>query len=139
VTFLLSASGIDKRRGFFRWLKDNSEMAVFDRIDVSKEGWEDEVAMMVRGRAKDLNLIFEDDALDLFVQLAGEDTRQIGNELEKLSLVVGEGGVVTLESVRLMVPASRKGVIWEVSRALERRDASRRPPRHCYRCAAPWR
>lgn len=125
VTFLLSASGIDKRRGLFRWLKDNAELAVFDKIDVSKEGWEEEVAMMVRGRAKDLNLLFEDDALELFVQLAGEDTRQIGNELEKLSLYVGEGGVVELGAVRLMVPASRKGVIWEVSRALESRDAAR--------------
>ncbi len=125
VTFLVSASGIDKRRAFYKWLQKNAELAVFDKIDVSKDGWEEEVAMMVRGRAKDLNLHFEDDALELFVQLAGEDTRQIGNELEKLSLFVGEGGVVELESVRLMVPASRKGVIWEVSRALERRDAGR--------------
>ena len=125
VTFLLSASGIDKRRAFYKWLQKNAELAVFDKIDVSKEGWEEEVAMMVRGRAKDLSLLFEDDALDLFVQLAGEDTRQIGNELEKLSLYVGEGGVVDLAAVRIMVPASRKGVIWEVSRALERRDAAR--------------
>lgn len=125
VTFLVSAAGIDKRRAFYKWLQKNAEVSVYDKIDVSKEGWEEKVTTMVEGRAKDLGLRFEEEAMELFVQLAGEDTRQVGNELEKLSLYVGEGQMVDLAAVRVMVPASRKGVIWEVSRALERRDAAR--------------
>lgn len=125
VTFLLSAVGIDKRRGFFRWLKDNAELAVYDRIDVSKDGWEEEVEALVRGRAEDLGLRFDDEAMELFVQRVGEETRQIGNELEKLSLYVGPEGEVDLEAVRLMVPATRKGVVFEIGRALEQRDAGR--------------
>ena len=125
VTFLLSAVGIDKRRAFYKWLQKNAEVAVFDKIDVSKEGWEEEVAAMVAGRAKDLGLRFEEAALDLFVQRVGEETRQIGNELEKLRLYLGDGKVVPEEAVRLMVPPSRKGVVWEIGRALERRDAAR--------------
>lgn len=125
VTFLLSASAIDKRRGFYRWLQKNAEVATFDKIDVSKDGWEEEVSLMVTTRAKELSLAFDHDALDLFVQMAGEETRQIGNELEKLSLYLGERRTVELDDVRLMVPLSRKGVVWEISRALERRDAAR--------------
>jgi DNA polymerase-3 subunit delta len=125
IIFLLSASAIDKRRGFYKWLQKNAEVAVFDRIDVSKEGWEEEVALMVTTRAKELGLAFDHEALDLFVQMAGEETRQIGNELEKLNLYLGERRTVELDDVRLMVPLSRKGVVWEISRALERRDVLR--------------
>ncbi|NNC86891.1 MAG: DNA polymerase III subunit delta [Akkermansiaceae bacterium] len=125
VVFLLSAAGIDKRRAFYKWLQKNAEVAVFDRIDVSKEGWEDKVSMLVMTRAKELKLTFEDDALELFVQRAGADTRQIGNELEKLRLYVGENGLVKMEAVERMVPTSRKGVIWEIGKALERRQAAR--------------
>lgn len=125
VTFLLSATAIDKRRAFYKWLNKNAEVAVFDKIDVSKEGWEEEVALLVTTRAKELGLAFDHEALELFVQMAGEDTRQIGNELEKIHLYLGERRTVGLDDVRLMVPLSRKGVVWEISRALERRDTAR--------------
>ncbi len=125
VEVVISASLIDKRRAFYKWLQKNAEVKVYDKVDVSKEGWEDEVAVLVSRRAKELKLEFEDEALDLFVQLAGEDTRQIGSELTKLSLYLGEGGQVSVEIVRVMIPPSRKGVIWEISRAIERGEASR--------------
>ncbi len=125
VTFLVNTSAIDKRRAFYKWLQKNGELAVFDKIDVSKEGWEEEVALLVTTRAKELGLAFDHDALDLFVQMAGEETRQIGNELEKLNLYLGDRRTVELADVRLMVPLSRKAVVWEISRAIERRDAAR--------------
>ncbi|MDE0594133.1 MAG: DNA polymerase III subunit delta [Roseibacillus sp.] len=125
VTFLVSASAIDKRRGFYKWLQKNGEVAAFDKIDVSKDRWEEEVALMVTTRAKKLGLAFDHEALDLFVQMAGEETRQIGNELEKLNLYQGDRRTVELEDVRLMVPLSRKGVVFEISRAIERRDTVR--------------
>lgn len=126
VTFLLSATGIDKRRAFYKWLKANAELITYDKIDVSREGWEDQVAVMVERGARDKGLIFAHDALDLFVQLAGEETRQISNELEKLDLFLGkERREVTLDDVQTMVPLSRKGVIWEISRAIEARRPTR--------------
>ena len=125
VQVLISAATVDKRRAFYKWMQKNAEVKAFDKIDVSKEGWEDEVAVMVKRRAKEMNLQFDDDALDLFVQLAGEDTRQVGNELTKLSLYLGEGATVTVDEVRVMIPPSRKGVIWEISRAIERGEAAR--------------
>lgn len=123
VTFLLSASAVDKRRAFYKTLDKAGEVTVYDRIDVSKDGWEEQVALLVSRRAKELGLEFGEEAMELFVQRAGEDTRQIGNELEKLRLYLGEGAVVPVSAVELMVPLSAKGVIWEIGRALERRDA----------------
>lgn len=126
VVFLISATGIDKRRAFWKFLQKNAEVRSYDKIDTSKEGWEEEVARLVEGRAKDLKLSFEDDALELFVMLAGEATRQIGSELEKLDLYLGsDRRTVTLEDVRKMVPMSRAGVVFEIGRALQHGDAAR--------------
>ncbi len=125
VTVLISAPAIDKRRAFYKWLKANAEISLFDRIDVSRDGWEDKVAKLVLTRAKELGLTFEQEALQLFVQLAGEDTRQINNEVAKLELYLTPATEVTVEAVQLMVPASRKGVIWEISRAIENRAPAR--------------
>ncbi len=126
VVFLLSASGIDKRRAFYKWLKKNAETSVFDKIDISKDGWEDQVAVLVTREAKTHGLTFEREALELFVQLCAEDTRQIASELEKIDLYLGEGRrEITLPVVHELVPLSRKGVIWEISRSLEARQAAR--------------
>lgn len=125
VIFLISATAIDKRRAFFKWLAKNAELRSYDKIDVSKEGWEDQVATLVERSARDSGLNFTEEALALFVQLAGEETRQISNELEKLDLYLGERREITLEDVQIMVPLSRKGVIWEISRAIESRRATR--------------
>jgi DNA polymerase-3 subunit delta len=126
VIFLLSATGIDKRRTFWKWLDKHAEVQSFDKIDTSRDGWEHEVALLVEGRAKDLGLEFEPDALELFVMLAGEASRQIQCELEKLDLFLGEDRrTVTLEDIRALVPMSRAGVIFEIGRALQNGEAAR--------------
>ncbi|MEM1085895.1 MAG: DNA polymerase III subunit delta [Verrucomicrobiota bacterium] len=126
VTFLLSATGIDKRRAFWKFLDKNATVKSYDKIDTSRDGWEEEVAALVDGRARDLGLDFEEDAMELFVMLAGEATRQIGSELEKLDLYLGrDRRTVTLEDVRRMVPMSRAGVVFEIGRALQGGDAAR--------------
>src|SRR5690606_927100 len=89
VSFLLSATGLDKRRAFWKFLEKQATVAVFDKIDTSREGWEEEVSMLVEKRSRELGLTFGPEAMQLFVMLAGEATRQIGNELEKLDLYLG--------------------------------------------------
>src|SRR5437899_11904878 len=91
VTFLLSATGVDKRRAFYRSLVKRAELQVFDRLDSSRSGWEEEAIEIVRGRVKKRKLQFDEDALDLFVLLTGGDTRQIENELEKIDVFLGSG------------------------------------------------
>ena len=125
ISFLLSATGIDKRRAFFKYLKKDVELKVYDKIDVSKDGWEEQVASLVVQKAKPMGLSFDNEALDLFVQQAGEDTRQITNELEKLSLYLHPETHITIDTVRTMIPLNRKGVIWEISRSIDRGNGER--------------
>lgn len=126
VDFLLSCTALNGVRRIGKWLKANADFRSFDKIDISKEGWEEQVASKVNRLAKSKGLGFSGEALELFVQRAGAESRQITNEIEKLDLYLGnDRREVTEEDVTLLVSVSHKGVIWEISRAIERRDANR--------------
>src|SRR5439155_1453052 len=122
ITFLISATEVDKRRGFYKALVKRAELQVFDRIDSGRAGWEEEATEIVRRRAKKRKLQFDDDALDLFVLLTGGDTRQIENELEKIDIFLEKDRAVHVDLVRKIVPLSRAGIIFELSNALAMRD-----------------
>ncbi len=122
VTFLLSATDVDKRRSFYKTLLKRAEVQVFDRLDSGRSGWEEEALEMVQQRAKKRKLQFDDDALDLFVLLTGGETRQIDNELEKIDTFLDKDRAVRSDLVRDLVPLSRAGVIFELGNALAARD-----------------
>jgi DNA polymerase III subunit delta len=126
VKFLLTAQGIDKRRGFWKFLEKAADVQVHDRIDTSRDDWQDQVASLVARRARELGLVFDRNAMELFVMLAGEQTQQIGNELEKLDLYLGEERrEVTEADVRVLVPLSRAAVVFEIGKAIQLGNAGR--------------
>ena len=126
IRFLLSADKVDKRRAFWKFLEKNAAVKTFDKIDISRDGWQDEVGRLVEGRADELGLEFEHEALELFIMLAGEQTKQIANELEKLDLYLGkERRLVTEDDVRKLVPLSRAAVIFETGKAIQTGNVAR--------------
>jgi DNA polymerase III subunit delta len=126
VKFLLTAQGVDKRRGFWKFIEKAAEVQSHDRIDTSRDDWQDQVASLVTRRARDLGLDFEPDALALFVMLAGEQSQQIGNELEKLDLYLGEERrTITEADVNVLVPLSRAAVVFEIGKAIQTGNAAR--------------
>ncbi len=126
IKFLISADKIDKRKSFWKFLEKNAAVQSYDKIDISKDGWEDEVGRLVEGRARELGLEFENDAMELFILLAGEQSKQIMNELEKLDLFLGkERRVVTIEDVRMLVPLSREALVFEIGQAIQKGNVAR--------------
>ena len=125
VQLLISATEVDKRRSFYKSLAKRAEIQVFDRLDSTRSGWEEEATEIVRKRARERKLQFEEDALQLFVLLTGGDTRQIENELEKLDVFRAPERTVQVDHVRELVPLSRSGVIFELGNALAERDLER--------------
>ncbi len=122
VQFVLSAGEVDKRRSFFLGLKKTANLEVFDLIDTSKPGWEELVAELVENRAGEYGLTFDREALELFTMMAGEDTRQIDNELDKLDLYVGDSRRVRLEDVRSIVSQTKGGVVFELGNAIGKKQ-----------------
>src|SRR6266480_5191718 len=122
IMFLLSATEVDKRRSFYKSLAKRAELQIFEKLDSSRSGWEEEATEMVQARGKKRKLQFDDDALELFVLLTGGDTREIDNELEKIDLFLGQERAVNVDLVRELVPLTRAGVIFELSNAMAERD-----------------
>ena len=126
VKFLLTAQGVDKRRSFWKYIEKAANVQVHDRIDTSRDDWQEQVASLVTANARKLGLTFERDALALFVMLAGEQSQQITNELEKLDLYLGEERrEVTEDDVRVLVPLSRAAVVFEIGKAIQLGNAAR--------------
>ena len=124
--FLLSAVGVDKRRSFYKGLSKFGKVEVFDKVDASKSGWEEEVAALVSDLAVARGLQFAGEALELFTLSTGGDRRVIENELDKLDLFQGTGNrVISVDTVRELVPLSRAGIIFELGNALAARDLGR--------------
>lgn len=125
VKFVLSATGIDKRRTAYKRLSKLAAIEVFDKPDTSKSGWEEAVLIHAAKLAREKGITFESGALDLLVQMAGDDTRQLENELEKIDLYLGERRRAGIATVRSLVSMSRAGVIWEIGNAIGARDLKR--------------
>jgi len=125
IAFLLSAIEVDKRRSFYKSLAKRAELQVFEKLDSSRGGWEEQATELVLARAKKRKLQFNEDALELFVLLTGGDTREIDSELEKIDLYLGKERGVGVDVVRELVPLTREGVIFDLSNALAERDLER--------------
>ncbi len=124
--FLLSAGAADKRRTFYKTITKLAKVEVFDKLDPSKSGWEEEAAIMVKEMARDHGLQFDVDGLDCFTLFTGGDRRVIGSELEKLDLYLGtERREITATDVRTLVSMSRAGIIWELGTAISERNVQR--------------
>jgi DNA polymerase-3 subunit delta len=125
VRFVISATGIDKRRSAYKRISKIATIEVFDKPDTSKAGWEQAVLGMAARKARDLGITFESGALELLVQMAGDDTRQMENELEKIDLYLGERRRAGLKTVQNLVSMSRAGVLWDLGNAIGKRDLPR--------------
>ena len=124
--FLLSATEADKRRSFYKTLCKIAELQVFEGLDSSKPGWEENASMLVQDMAHRLGLKMDHAAAELFTLYTGGDRRTITTELEKLNLYLGKTRrEVTTEDVRLLTPLSRAGVVFELGNAISSRQLAR--------------
>jgi DNA polymerase-3 subunit delta len=124
--FLLSAVGVDKRRSFYKTLTKLAKVTVFDKLDTSKSGWEEAAGELVRELAGERGMTLSSDAEELFVMFTGGERRVIESELDKLDLYLGrERRSVTGDDVRLIVPVSREGIVFELGNAIAERNLPR--------------
>jgi len=51
IHFIISATGLDKRRAFYKFLNKEASVQSFDKPDVSRDGWQEQVASIVSKKA----------------------------------------------------------------------------------------
>lgn len=126
VILLISAIEFDKRRSFNKFLRQSSltQEQELNKPDITKEGWEGSLIPIINAEASARGMKFDHVALELFIHRVSESSRQIISEIEKLDLYLGKDRrTVTPEDVERMVPLTRTGVIFEISRALENKKS----------------
>ena len=124
VKVIISATEMDKRRAFYKSISKLAKVEAFDKVDISREGWEAKVIGFVQKEATRLGMNFGYGAADRFVLTAGADTRTLSNELEKLSLFFGDREI-TVDDISEMVTSTHAGVIFEIGEAITRKDLPR--------------
>ena len=86
---------------------------------------EDEIRAFIQAQLKTEGKKIHPQALDLFLELAGTEPEQVFKELEKISLFLGKGRLITPELVSQLVAGSRLENVFELGEALGKRDLSR--------------
>ncbi|MEC5129652.1 DNA polymerase III subunit delta [Verrucomicrobiales bacterium BCK34] len=121
VQVIISATDVDKRRVFYKKIGKLTKPQIFDKVDISKQGWEAQVMTLVRKKSDELGLTFAGDALERFVLMVGAETRMLDSEIEKLSLYVGDKPA-TEEDVSRIAASSHIGVIFEIGDTIARKN-----------------
>lgn len=121
---LVSAISPDKRRTFYKALAKLAAMDVIDKPSGGPRFDEDEASRQAAlSAARERKLKFHPDALERFAAYVGSDTRQVVNEIEKLDIYLGdERREISAGDIHLLVPETRRGIIFELGNCIGRRD-----------------
>lgn len=121
---LLSIVNPDKRRTFYKSLAKLGPVTVLDKPSGGPRFDEDEASRLAATTgARERTLKFGPGALERFAAYVGSDSRQVANELDKLDVYLGgERREISADDIRLLVPETRRGIIFELGNCIARRD-----------------
>ncbi len=124
VSFLLSAPLADKRRAAFKSLSRLAETHIRDLPNLGFGGNEEAIVEWTTARVREHGLQLDSDAVEILAARVGLDTLQLESELGKLETAFGNARRVSGDDVRILVPQTREGGIFDLSEAIGRRDLS---------------
>lgn len=117
---VISAPGVDKRSAFYKACASAAEVEAYDlpEQDYKKRPIIRERAQKLFARAKCRP---RTDALDLFLEKVGMDTRHLVMEAEKLILYIGDRSEITADDVKAITSSSGEAITWDFTDALGER------------------
>jgi DNA polymerase III subunit delta len=122
ITFLLSAPGADKRRSAYKRLVKACDTRVVDMPNFGFGAGEEALVDWTAGRAIERGVRLEPGAVEALAARVGLNPGQLEIELDKLHTAFGTAGLVGPGDVRLLVPQTRDGGIFDLSNAIQVRD-----------------
>jgi DNA polymerase-3 subunit delta len=125
VRLLISAGKVDKRKVFYKTLDKIGVVEGFAGWSVDDRDWADQAEAWarkaIRGRQKEIS----DDALAELVTRVGPNSRQLDNEVEKLTLFVGQRQNINLDDVTTICTRNKTARAFALGDALGDRDLPR--------------
>lgn len=125
VRLLVSAGKVDKRKVFYKTLDRIGSVESFAGWSADDRHWADEAETMAARALRARQKSISDEALAELVSRIGPNPRQLANEVEKLSLYVGDRAEIGLEDVDAVCSRNKTARAFALGDALGDRDLPR--------------
>lgn len=125
VRLLITAAKVDRRKSFYKTVEKAGAAEVHDALSVDDKDWVARAEQFVQQGLRKRQRRLDDAALAEFVASVGPNLRQLDNELEKLSLYVGDRTEITRDDVRAVVSRQKLARAFALGDAFGDRDLPR--------------
>jgi DNA polymerase-3 subunit delta len=125
VRLLISAGKVDKRKTFYKTVEKIGAVESFAALSVDDRDWVSKAEDHALKQLKALKKTIGDEALSELVNNVGPNLRQLGSEIEKLALYVGERARIEVEDVDAIVTKNKQARAFALGDALGDRDLPR--------------
>jgi DNA polymerase-3 subunit delta len=122
VRLLISAGKVDKRRTFYKAVEKCGAVEVFAAWSLDDKNWSAEAETCVRRGLKARKKEISEEALTELVNSVGPHREQLANEVEKLSLYVGERTEIEVADVKAVATRNKQARAFALAEALGNRD-----------------
>jgi DNA polymerase-3 subunit delta len=122
VRLLISAGKVDKRKTFYKTLEKLGIVETFAAWSADDKDWMHEAEAAASKQLRSLKKTLSDEALASLVTSVGPNSRQLGNEIEKLALYVGDRQEITTEDIRAIVTRNKQARAFALADALGERN-----------------
>jgi len=120
VRLLVSAPQVDKRTAFYKAMDKGGRVEFFNLPEKSYK-WDEHAETVVRGMIEEAGLRARPDIIRLIVDRAGNHSRQLFQEVEKLSLYLRDRKDITADDVLDIVSPARERGYGELADAFGKR------------------
>jgi DNA polymerase-3 subunit delta len=125
VRLLISAGKVDKRKVFFKTIDKLGTVESFGGWSVDDRDWADQAELWARKALRARQKEISEEALAELISRVGPNSRQLDNEIEKLSLYVGARLSVEFEDVTAICTRNKTARAFALGDALGDRDLPR--------------
>jgi DNA polymerase-3 subunit delta len=125
VRLLISAGKVDKRKVFYKALDKLGKVETFAALSVDDRDWADKAETTARKAVRERQKEISEEALAELITRVGPNARQLDNEVEKLSLYVGERAEIEFADVADICSRNKTARAFALGDALGDRDLPR--------------
>jgi DNA polymerase-3 subunit delta len=125
VRLLISAGKVDKRKAFYKTLDKIGKIENFSRWSIDDKDWADQASAAARVAIRSRQKEISEDGLSELIDRVGPNPRLLENEIEKLSLYVGDRSEISTADVAAICSRNKSAQAFALGDALGDRDLPR--------------
>lgn len=125
VRLIISAGKVDKRKAFYKALDKLGTVETFAGWSVDDRDWADKAEATARKALRERKKDISEEALAELVSRIGPNPRQLDNEIEKVSLYVGDRSEIGLDDINAICSRNKTARAFALGDALGDRDLPR--------------